>query len=69
MMDYNADRGYDDSYHGHIQDEQLPPLDYEVETVAAVDTGGMQMKQSVEHRPSSSSMSSPGLVGWIKFSY
>ncbi|CAH2037123.1 unnamed protein product [Thlaspi arvense] len=68
-MDYNSDRGHDDSYHRHLQDEQLPPSDYEVETVddrrnggAAVDTGGMQMKQSVEHRHSSSSMSSPGLV-------
>lgn len=69
-MDYNSDRGYDDSYHRHLQDEQLlPPSDYEVETFddrrnggAAVDTGGMQMKHSVEHRHSSSSMSSPGFV-------
>lgn len=61
-MDYNSDRGYDDS-------EQLQPSDYEVETFddrrnggAAVDTGGIQMKHSIEHRHSSSSMSSPGFV-------
>jgi len=29
---------------------------------AAVDTGGIQMKHSVDHRHSSSSMSSPGFV-------
>lgn len=68
-MDYNSDRGYDDSYHHHVQNEQLPPSDYEVETFddqrncgAAVDTGGIQMKHSVEHRHSSSSMSSAGFV-------
>ncbi|KAG2311675.1 hypothetical protein Bca52824_023232 [Brassica carinata] len=61
--------GYgDDSYHRHLQDEQLPPSDYVVENVddrrnggaSAVDTGGMQMTQSSDHRHSSSSMSSPG---------
>lgn len=68
-MDYNSDRGYDNSYHRHVQDELLPPSDYEVETFddptnggAAVDTGGIQMNHSVEHRHSSSSMSSPGFV-------
>ncbi|KAL0733731.1 hypothetical protein Bca4012_009941 [Brassica carinata] len=69
-MDYNSGpSGYgDDSYHRHLQNEQLPPSDYVVETVddrrnggaSAVDTGGMQMTQSSDHRHSSSSMSSPG---------
>lgn len=75
-MDYNSGRGYgDDSYHRHLQEEQLPPSDYVVETVddrsnggaAAVDTGGMQMKQSNDHRHSSSSMCSPGLVLFFCF--
>ncbi|KAJ0257250.1 RNA-binding [Hirschfeldia incana] len=68
-MDYNSGYG----------DEQLPPSDYVVETVdddrrnggsAAVDTGGMQMKQSIDHRhSSSSSMSSPGklFVGGVSW--
>ncbi|KFK43948.1 hypothetical protein AALP_AA1G195500 [Arabis alpina] len=70
-MDYNSDRGYDESYHRHVQDEQvLPPLDYELEAVddrmnggAAVDTGGTQMNHS------SSSMSSPGklFVGGVSW--
>ncbi|CAA7029532.1 unnamed protein product, partial [Microthlaspi erraticum] len=69
MMDYSSDRGYDDSYRRDIQDEQLPPQDYEVETVDDRRSGGMQMKQSVEHRHSSSSMSSPGklFVGGVSW--
>ncbi|XP_010498136.1 PREDICTED: heterogeneous nuclear ribonucleoprotein 1-like [Camelina sativa] len=75
-MDYNSDRGYDDSYHRHLHKEQLPPSDYEVETFvdrsnggAAVDTGGVQMKHAVENRHSSSSMSSPGklFVGGVSW--
>ncbi|CDY48318.1 BnaC05g13720D [Brassica napus] len=77
-MDYNSGRGYgDDSYHRHLQEEQLPPSDYVVETVddrsnggaAAVDTGGMQMKPSSVHRHSSSSMCSPGklFVGGVSW--
>ncbi|CAN7098745.1 unnamed protein product [Brassica rapa subsp. narinosa] len=78
-MDYNSGRGYgDDSYHRHLQEEQLPPSDYVVETVddrsnggaSAVDTGGMQMKQSSDHRhSSSSSMCSPGklFVGGVSW--
>ncbi|KAL9306479.1 putative RNA recognition motif domain, nucleotide-binding alpha-beta plait domain superfamily [Arabidopsis thaliana] len=75
-MDYNSDRGYDDSYHHHVHDEQLPPSDFEVETFddrrnggAAVDTGEIQMKHSVDHRHSSSSMSSPGklFVGGVSW--
>ncbi|CAN8312398.1 unnamed protein product [Cochlearia groenlandica] len=68
-MDYNLGRGYE---------ENLPPSDFEAEADydlsnggdASVDTAcGMQMKQYVENRHSSSSMSSPGklFVGGVSW--